>query len=383
MRNFARIGAVVAVMLAALVPAPGPALAITAPGATEPSSTAGVATSETVPPLAGLDPTVTPFPPRVIPTITVTAVGDMCFDSAPKRLIQSSGYTAPFSAVKSALVGSNVTLGNLECPLSWRGTAVGGKAFTFRGDPRAAKGLAWAGFDLVAQGNNHAMDYGATALKDTIAYLDSAKVAHAGAGANSSIAFRATTIKRNGARIAFLSFSQIGPSSFAAGSHRYGTAYTQSLSKVKSCVVAARKHADYVIVSFHWGVERQYTPTSSQVSFGHAAVNSGADLVLSEHPHVIQGVEFYRHKLIAYSLGNFIFSPGSASGHDSMILTIQLTRARILSVKARPCHIDGNGRPVFATGSTRTRILGIISSTSRGRGTHVTLSNGIAYLRAR
>lgn len=301
--------------------------------------------------------------------VTVTAVGDMSFDSSVGSLVSRRGPNAPFAAVRGALTGADVTVGNLECALSRRGSPVPGKAFTFRGSPVAARGLSWAGFDFIAQGNNHARDWGSTALKDTFRNLDTAGIAHAGAGVNRAAAFKPAIIERNGATIAYLSFSQIGPSNFAATGSNPGTAYTMNLGQVKSAVASAHKQADYVIVSFHWGVEKSTKPNSTQVRFGRGAIDSGADLVLSHHPHVIQGVEYYKGKLIAYSLGNFVFSPGSPQGHDTMILSMTMSPTGVSSVSARPAFIDGNGRPTLASGSNAKRILRAIQTTSRGRGT--------------
>ena len=289
--------------------------------------------------------------PTVPATITVTAVGDMTFSSSVGGLVSRKGPNAPFAAVRRYLTGADVTVGNLETPLSRRGRAVPGKAFTFRGSPRVTQGLTWAGFDLIGQGNNHARDFGPLALRDTINNLNRAGIAHAGAGVNRSSAFRPAIIERNGVRIAYLSYSQIGPSNFAATTSRSGTAYTTNLSGVKRQIAAAHARADYVIVSFHWGVERSYRPTSSQVRFGRSAIDAGADAVLSHHPHVIQGVEYYRGKLIAYSLGNFVFSPGSAAGHDTMILTMRLSPSGVSDVRARAMFIDGAGRPTLCKGT--------------------------------
>jgi poly-gamma-glutamate capsule biosynthesis protein CapA/YwtB (metallophosphatase superfamily) len=376
-RPFA-LGLVVALAVCVMV--------VTSAGGLTPAGASGgfsaVETTGTGEPTTTPTPTATPTPtPTVVPAITVAAVGDLCFDSSVKRLISSSGPKAPFGKTRSVLAKADVTVGNLECPLSTHGSPVPGKTFTFEGPPSAIRGLKWAGFDLLAQGNNHARDYGSSALKATIMHLDRNKIAHAGAGANSSSAFKATYIKRDGAKIAFLSYSQIGPASFRAGKHRSGTAYTTRLATVTKAIKRANKKADYVIVSFHWGIERQHTPTATQVKFGRAAVRAGANVVLSHHPHVIQGVEFYRKGLIAYSLGNFVFSPGSAEGHDTMILSMKLGKKGVSNVVARPAHIDPYGRPVLAKGATRARILGKIKSTSRGRGTHVSVSNGMAKLR--
>jgi poly-gamma-glutamate synthesis protein (capsule biosynthesis protein) len=318
--------------------------------------------------------------PTVVPTITVTAVGDLLFDSAPKRLIQAKGGKAPFSAVATRLSAADLTVGNLECPLSKRGSAVPHKTFTFRGDPRAVQGLTWAGFDLLSLANNHARDYGTTALRDTFKNLSAAGIAWAGAGVNRVAAWKPAIIERNGATIAFLAFSEIGPGSFAATSKTPGTAYTMNRSAVVKAIKAAHKNADYVIVSFHWGVERTYRPTSRQIADGRAAVRAGADMVLSEHPHAIQGVEFYRHRIIAYSLGNFVFSPGTDAGRDTMILHATMTPHGVIAVTAEPVYIGHNGRPTPQTGKAARRILALIRKTCAGRGTHVGISGTTASL---
>jgi poly-gamma-glutamate synthesis protein (capsule biosynthesis protein) len=309
------------------------------------------------------------------------AVGDMCFASAPGRLVSSRGPKAPFKFTASYLRNADLTLGNLECPLSKRGSRVRGKKFTFRGSPKVVEGLQSAGLDMVALGNNHARDYGSKALVDTLSYLDKGGIKHAGAGKNRSAAFSATYVRSQDTTVAFLSFSLIGPSDFAAGKKRPGTAYASSRKTVTRAIKAAKRRARYVIVSYHWGTEYSNTANSSQVSLAHASVRAGADLVLSHHPHVIQGVEFYRKKLIAYSLGNFVFSPGHEAGHDSMILRLTIGPHGILGVTARPIRIDSNGAPRFATGRTGKRILGIIRKTSRGRGSHVKVSSGVATLK--
>lgn len=373
----------VTVLLIALSAAAMVACSATAPtsgGLASPSGAAAAEVSAT--PASEATPAIpsAPATASVLPTITVTAVGDMLFDSAPKRLIQAKGGRAPFTALASRLRAADVTVGNLECPLSTRGRPVAGKTFTFQGDPRAAEGLVWAGFDLLSLANNHARDYGETALRDTFKILGKSGLAFAGAGVDRAAAWRPVIIERGGARIAYLAFSEITPVDFAATSSRPGTAYTQSISAVLKAIKAAHKKADYVIVSFHWGTEGKHAPTARQVSEGRAAVRAGADMVLSHHPHVVQGVEFYRRGIIAYSLGNFVFSPGSDSGRDTMLLHASMGPKGITGVSIEPVWVSHSGRPIRPTGSAARRILDIVKTTSRGRGTHVRISGASALL---
>lgn len=316
-----------------------------------------------------------------VPDITVTAVGDMIFDSSPKQLIRAEGGAAPLEKMAPILSKADVTVGNLECPLSKRGSPVPGKTFTFQGDPRAVKGLTASGFDLLALANNHARDYGADALSDTFKYLEDAGIPWAGAGKNADGAWEPAIIERNGATIAFLSFSEITPPNFAATSKRSGTAYTLDNARVNRAIKAASAQADYVIVSFHWGTEGSHDPTARQVREGRAAIRAGADLVLSHHPHVIQGVEFYRKGLIAYSLANFLFDPADMRRHDSLVLNATMTRKGVKAVTAQPVFLHpAYGQPRIATGADAKRIIGIIKRTSVARGTSVEVDGNVLRL---
>ena len=99
-----------------------------------------------------------------------------------------SGTAAPLAAVATQLAAADVAIGNLESPLSSGGSHDGDKDYTFRGDPRGIAALELAGFDAVSLGNNHALDWGAEALADTVALLDESGIGHAGAGADKSAA---------------------------------------------------------------------------------------------------------------------------------------------------------------------------------------------------
>lgn len=377
-------------VIAAAIASLAMALAVSLTGCTsapsEPAKSAAAqppsaeATAKT--PAETLTPEPTAEPTRTaVPDITVNAVGDMIFDSSPKQLVRAQGGKAPLEKMASILRTADVTVGNLECPLSKRGSAVPGKTFTFQGDPRATQSLKAAGFDLLALANNHARDYGPDALADTFAYLEEAGLPWAGAGLNAAGAWEPAIIERNGATIAFLSFSEITPPNFAATSKRSGTAYTLDNAKVNRAIAAASKQADYVIVSFHWGVEGSYSPNARQVREGRAAIRAGADLVLSHHPHVIQGVEFYRKGLIAYSLANFLFDPADMRRHDSLLIHATMTRKGVKDVSVEPVFLHpAYGQPRIASGADGKRIIGIIKRTSKERGTAVEVDGNVLRL---
>lgn len=331
--------------------------------------------------LRSIASTVTTQPPNV----TVAAVGDLLFDLAPRRLIAAKGGKAPLAYVAKSLRVAELTIGNLENPLSNRGASVGGKPsnLIFEGDPRAVKGLVASGFDLVALANNHMMDHRKVALADTLKTLNKAGIDHAGAGMNTKAAWAPAILERDGARIAFLSFTDNVPDGFTPSKSRPGVAIGRNRNKVKAAIKSAKKKADYVIVSFHWGVEQSYTANSQQIRDAHAAVRAGADMVLSHHPHVVQGFEFYHHKLIAYSLGNFIFPYKTTEGRKSVILHATLTPKGTIDASVTPVYLGDYGRPKPVRGSLARSILKRVKSTSGKRGTKVVISGTMARLMPR
>ncbi len=317
---------------------------------------------------AALDATPTPAVP---PTISVAAVGDMEFDRSVATLIAAQGGAAPLSKVSHLLSGADVTVGNLESCLSNKGSRVV-KDVTFRGDPRAMAGLIAAGFDLVSLANNHVLDLGPVGLADEIARLDRAHIAHAGAGPDTAAAWKPAVIGRRGAKVAFLSFSWVVPPGFLAGAHRAGFASGRyDPAAVSRAIRRAKIGADYVLVSFHWGKEYTDNANSEQVRAAHAAIDAGADMVVSEHPHVIQAVERYHKGIIAYSLGDFVFDHYSRVTGESFILEAELGPAGVGVARILPVYLASSGRPSVVTGSEARSILARLRAISADRGTRI------------
>lgn len=315
-------------------------------------------------------------------TLTIIAVGDLLFDLSPARLIASQGGAAPLAKVADLLKDADITIGNLEGPLSTKGTKVAGKPdnLIFEAPPKAVESLTTAGVDIVALANNHAMDYGAPAMEETLQVLDRAGVAYAGGGMTKAAAWKPAIVEREGKRVAFLSFTQRIPSYFLPTATSAGVASGKDMRAVTAAIRAAKQQADYVIVSFHWGVEQAYEVNSQQVRDGRASIDAGADMVLSHHPHVMQAVEFYKGKLIAYSLGNFIFPYKTVEGRKSIILKASLGPHGVTDVTAVPVYLGEWGRPTVQTGASAAGILGKLRSISAPRGTDVIIEGDRARI---
>ncbi len=351
-------------------------------GAANKTMPAPVATAPSSP-----EPVATATPPADIPapslpaTLTVAAVGDMHFDRQVKQLIERSGGLEPLRLVSTHLARADVAVGNLESPLSSGGTPWPDKDVHFRGDPRAIDGLKASKFTFLSLANNHILDYGSEALVDTVTALDAAGIGYAGAGADRAAAWEPAVATYGDTTVAFLSFSHILPAGFIASDSRAGLAPGRTdMEAVASAIRSAKDEYDYVIVSFHWGVEYKDEANADQVRDGRAAIDAGADMVLSHHPHVIQGVEFYNGGLIAYSLGDFVFDHYSRKTGEAFILDAEIGPHGIANVRATPVYLQGFGQPTFVTGTEASTILERLKSISSPHGTSVLIEGDTAKL---
>jgi poly-gamma-glutamate synthesis protein (capsule biosynthesis protein) len=314
-------------------------------------------------------------------TLTVAAVGDMIFDRRVKSLVQASGGTAPLAEVASHLAAADIAVGNLESPLSSRGTEKTEKDVRFRGDPRGVEGLAASGFDFLSLANNHVLDWGSVALADTISLLKDKGIGYAGAGSDRAAAWTPAVVERGGASVAFLSFSHILPPGFVATKSSAGLAQGRNnMDAVVEAIKEAKAEHDYVLVSFHWGVEYADDCNGDQVRDAHRAIDAGADMVLSHHPHVIQALEFYKGKLIAYSLGDFVFDHYSRKTGEAFILDAELGPHGTGAVRVTPVYLDGNGKPEIVRGAAARTILDRLKLISAKRGTSVTITGDTAVV---
>ncbi len=310
--------------------------------------------------------------------ITVAAVGDLMLGGRAEPFLKEFGPAYPFSDVMPFLGKADVLVGNLESPISLRGTAVENKKFTLRAGPVAAEALKSAGFRVVTLANNHAMDFGPLALQDTLATLGESDILFTGAGMNLDDARSPAVVKIKGKTLAFLAYSLTFPLEFFASAGRPGTAPGYA-EYVKADIEKVRPLADLVIVSFHWGAELMTAAKDYQIELGRQAINWGADLVLGHHPHVLQELEVYKGHLIAYSLGNFVFGSESNRTNTSMILLLTFQGKDLMRVEAIPLDVNNyrvKYRPRPPKGRDADAVLESVNAASARFKTALTIENG-------
>ena len=220
----------------------------------------------------------------------------------------TSDPRAPFLETVEILEEADITFCNLESPF-YEDERQNGDRLVFGADPVTVEGLIYAGFDIVSLANNHFGNQGTDGMSFTLSHLSENGIGYTGAGENEATAREPFIIECNGVKFAFLAYNDVKSAirkGYAATADKPGFAVL-TRSNLRQDIRYAREKAHVVVVSIHWGVEYEETPTERQVTYAHLAIDAGASLVLGHHPHVIQPVEEYKDGYIFYSLGNFVF----------------------------------------------------------------------------
>ncbi len=203
---------------------------------------------------------------------------------------------------------ADIAMVNQEFPFSNRGKPMKDKQFTFRIDPKWVKIFSDMQVDIVTLANNHTLDYGLEALQDTFTTLDTANIQYVGAGNNIEEAKDTKYFEVDDKTIAVLGASRVIPvPDWNAGSNKLGLLTTYDPTTLIKEIQAAKELSDYIVVYVHWGIEKNTSPEEYQRTLAKQYIDAGADLVVGSHPHVLQGIEYYKDKPIIYSLGNFMF----------------------------------------------------------------------------
>lgn len=213
---------------------------------------------------------------------------------------------------------------NNEFQYSTRGTALVGKPFTFRGDPENVCVLEDLGVDAVSLANNHVYDFDEDALLDTMDTLEDAGIAYVGAGENLEEASSILYYELDGITVALLSGTRIEWTEETKGAMQTepGVFRTVDPTLLYERIKEAAVNADYVVAYMHWGIEAVTWLEDYQVETGHQLIECGADAVIGDHPHILQGIEYYQGKPILYSMGNYWFNGNTM---DTMLAQLHLT----------------------------------------------------------
>jgi len=346
--------------------------------------------------------------------VTISLLGDVVLLTPLARLRHADDDG--FDAALAELRMSDLVLANLEIPLSRRGYRVP-KMANLRADPEIIEDVRAMGIHVVALANNHMMDYGPSAMLDTLAACDSVGIAHCGAGIDLSSALEPAIVDVNGRRIAVLNVSCTLPAESEAADGKPGIAPIHIVTsyeadpgmlleqpgtvplvhtsvvpadqeRVCQIITTLRERVDTLIIGVHWGAPSHWLSpyqgalAEYQQPLGQALIDAGADVVWGHHSHELDPIEFYRGKPIFYSLGHFLLEePWDFMGPESMIARLTVgPDGQVVAIEIIPLLIDTRGLPQRATGNEAAHVLRQVAERSSNFGARLELAGDSALM---
>lgn len=240
---------------------------------------------------------------------TLIFTGDVLFANAFKAGYDAGGITGVLSEeLLQELNAADILMINNEFPYSDRGEAMADKQFVFRCSPSYVKALTEMGVDIVSLANNHTLDYGKDALRDTFTTLDKAGILYGGAGDTVERAQEIQVIEANGKKFGFIAVSRVIPTTdWKVENSAPGLFSCYDETRLLEMIQEGKNQCDFLTVFPHWGTEYSENPDENQLRIAEKCMEAGADLIVGAHTHCLQGVEYYNGKPVFYSMGNFIF----------------------------------------------------------------------------
>ncbi|MFF1381931.1 CapA family protein [Arthrobacter sp. NPDC058288] len=279
-------------------------------------------------------------------------LGDVMLGRLVNQQLRTVPPAFPWGDTLPVLAQGDIRFANLECVLADGGTPQPGKVFHFRSDTRNAAVLTAAGIDAVSLANNHVLDYGADAFRETLPALDRSGILHAGAGPDLEAAQRPAIRRAGQAAVGLIAFTDNQPD-WEAGPHRPGVYYVpadgrqQGDARVRDLLALVRRtkaRADLLVVSAHWGGNWGADVPSAHRDLARALVDAGADVVFGHSAHIFRGVELYRGRPLIYSTGDFIddyaVDPGERND-QSFIFCLETAGAVPVRLQLHPTVIAG------------------------------------------
>ncbi|HEY6951821.1 MAG TPA: CapA family protein, partial [Bacteroidota bacterium] len=258
--------------------------------------------------------------------VTLLLFGDVNLGRALGRELLKGNVDYPFAKMNAVFRTANEVFVNLESPITEQNGETESKAsnFVFCAPPVAAAVLKRAGVTIVSTANNHVFDYSLRGLLETMENLRREGVRFVGTYADSVRSVPPVIVKRNGITLGFLAYTQL----LNAGGPWQGRIAVFDSIRARRDIRTLRRKSDVVIVSFHGGREYAENPDRTTLAQMHSLIDAGADVVVGHHPHVPQGIEEYKRRLIFHSLGNLVFNQAEPWAKRSFGVELSFSRNR-------------------------------------------------------
>ena len=305
---------------------------------------------------------------------TMKIAGDIIIGrTVYEQEMRRNDYTSSFALVKDYLQNADYTVADAE----W--TAADGiphplVGMSFSSPTKSLEGLSYAGIDAVSLANNHSMNGGVAAFEQMLDSLTARKIGYFGAGRNYNKAHEPYIADIKGVKVAFLGYTSI-PGNFEAGTSSTGNAFIKispwypfnesDVAQMENDIKLAKSKADVVLPYFHWSQEYVHQPNDQMRAVAHRAIDAGATMVVGSHPHWVQGLEWYKDSLIAYSLGNFVFDQEqSLKTKQGVVLSTEFSGNKLVKADLVPIQIEQYFQPHILQGSASQDVLNNIFGSS-------------------
>lgn len=279
--------------------------------------------------------------------LVVNGTGDVNLDPTFVRSFPKTGYEDAWTGLFGAFNRDDLTVVNLECSPSPLGTAWD-KLWNFRCDIAALPSMAAAGVDVANLANNHGMDYGFDAMLDGKQNLLAVGILPVGTGENIQEAYTPVIVERNGWTIAIIGSGGVNPESgsWLALEDRPGMTHGDDTESIAEAVSEAREIADIVLVTAHWGEQGTTRPRTFERRQAEAWIDAGADGVFGHHQHMLQPLEWYHDRPIAWGLGNFVWQAYPQEAKRTAIAQFVFEPDGRIGACLVPVIIERTGHPV-------------------------------------
>jgi len=309
--------------------------------------------------------------PTSIPTTSLLFTGVIVPARCVQAAIDASGDSDYlYDEVREIISRADLAIGTLNATISDYPPHTGCvPTYVLVGGSENADALARAGFDMMSVATNHIKNCGLSncgdrAFFDTLENLRRVGIAPVGAGENLQEAMEPLVVEMNGVRFGFVSLGQLEPLAFAT-EEKSGIAVLNE-DNLRSAIQAAKQVSDVVVVLPHWGPEDVPVPNWSQRNLAQLAVDTGADLVVGNHTHVVQAIKEIDGVMVFYGLGNFVFDQNWALDHQQgVILLVTFQGTEMVDYQLIPTHVDLDGRVHIAGEQEADEILARIDQVSR------------------
>ena len=294
--------------------------------------------------------------------VTFAFAGDILLDDSYAMMYHyrnrgSDLYDTFSTALLERMRSADVFMLNNEFPFSTGGTPTPGKKFTFRANPSNIELYEQMGVDVVSLANNHAYDYGETALMDTFTTLENANIPYVGAGRNIDEAKKPLYLIANGIKIAIVSATQIErnatPDTKEATATSAGVLRCMDPSALLEVIAEAKANSDFVVLYIHWGTESQEQTDWLQDEQAPIYAQAGVDLIIGDHPHCLQKIDAVSGVPVIYSLGNFWFN---SKTQNTCLVEITVNKDGMETFQFIPC-IQNDCRTILLEGNEKDGVL--------------------------